>query len=180
MVLYIVPYSNMDIRKEIKRSLDEKNVSIRKLSEISGVRRQSIMRFLRGGNIHLDNLNKLLDTLNLEITITQTKGRQKSLLEERLSTDPSRIAQFCKKNKINFLAVFGSILDNSFTKDSDIDVLVKFEKPISFFDLAEIEKGLKKLFKTEHDLDVVTLNSLSPLIREGILNNNEVLYEKAS
>ncbi|MBU4484321.1 nucleotidyltransferase domain-containing protein, partial [bacterium] len=144
----------MNIRDEIRGSIDQVGISIRQLSIQSGVRRQSIINFLNGGNIHLDNLSKILEALDLDIKLIKKTRNQNQLIKERLSTDPTKISRFCKKNKINFLAVFGSILRKDFTKKSDIDVLIKLDKPISFFELFEIEKELKQLFKTEHELDV--------------------------
>lgn len=38
------------------------------------------------------------------------------------------IADFCRRNQIRRLAVFGSALRNDFTPDSDIDILVEFEE----------------------------------------------------
>lgn len=37
------------------------------------------------------------------------------------------IADFCRRNQIRRLAVFGSALRDDFTPDSDIDILVEFE-----------------------------------------------------
>lgn len=38
------------------------------------------------------------------------------------------IADFCRRNRIRRLAVFGSALRDDFTPDSDIDILVEFEE----------------------------------------------------
>jgi predicted nucleotidyltransferase len=38
------------------------------------------------------------------------------------------IARFCRKHHIAYLALFGSVLTSHFTKKSDVDVLVQFEK----------------------------------------------------
>ena len=40
----------------------------------------------------------------------------------------SKIEKFCKKYHIVYLALFGSILTPKFNEQSDVDVLVKFEK----------------------------------------------------
>lgn len=42
-----------------------------------------------------------------------------------LPTD--QIAAFCRRHRIRRLALFGSVLRNDFTSDSDVDVLVEFE-----------------------------------------------------
>ena len=37
------------------------------------------------------------------------------------------VADFCQRNKICRLALFGSVLREDFTPESDVDVLVEFE-----------------------------------------------------
>lgn len=78
------------------------------------------------------------------------------------------------------LALFGSVLRDDFAKESDIDILVDFEKPIGFFDLANFEADLRQLFHTSHPLDVVTVKSLSPLMAGNVINSSEVVYDKAA
>ena len=45
----------------------------------------------------------------------------------RLGTDQPALAEFCRRNGIRRLAVFGSALRDDLTPDSDIDLLVEFE-----------------------------------------------------
>ncbi len=45
-----------------------------------------------------------------------------------LSLWKRKITMFCEKHHIAFLALFGSILTPHFSRSSDVDVLVKFEK----------------------------------------------------
>jgi len=173
----------MDIRSEIKGTMDSLGLSIRQLSLKSGVRRQSIMHFLKGGNIHLGNLEKVLATLGYELSFSKKRaatGKSKTSLQRRIFASEEGIKMFCKERGITYLAVFGSVLRGDFNKGSDIDVLINFDRPVSFFELEEIEAGLKSLFKTDHKLDVLTINSVSPLIKDEIDSNLEVLYEKAA
>ena len=44
-----------------------------------------------------------------------------------LETPKKTIADFCRRNHIRRLALFGSVLRNDFTSESDVDVLVEFE-----------------------------------------------------
>jgi len=41
--------------------------------------------------------------------------------------DQEKIIEFCRKNHIRKLALFGSVLRSDFRPDSDVDVLVEFE-----------------------------------------------------
>jgi len=39
----------------------------------------------------------------------------------------NKVVEFCRKNHIRSLALFGSVLRNDFRPDSDVDVLIEFE-----------------------------------------------------
>ena len=64
------------------------------------------------------------------------------------------------------IGLFGSFSDNTFTENSDIDILVELERPIGwkFFSL---ELYLEKIF--DRKIDLVTKNALKEQIREIIL-----------
>jgi predicted nucleotidyltransferase len=68
---------------------------------------------------------------------------------------------------IKSIGLFGSFSDDSFTEDSDIDILIELEKPIGwkFFSL---ELYLEKMFNRK--IDLVTKNALKEQIRDQILN----------
>lgn len=59
----------------------------------------------------------------------------------------SKIADFCHRNRIRRLALFGSVLRDDFRPDSDVDVLVEFEPGHvpGFFRLASMERDLSAL-----------------------------------
>jgi predicted nucleotidyltransferase len=65
------------------------------------------------------------------------------------------------------IGVFGSFSDDTSTEESDIDLLVEFDKPIGwkFFSL---EIYLEKIFGRK--IDLVTRNGLKEQIRDQILN----------
>jgi hypothetical protein len=65
-----------------------------------------------------------------------------------------RLADLCRRWKVQDLALFGSVLRDDFGPSSDIDVLVTFEPGAawSLFDLARMEEELKTLFQREVDL----------------------------
>lgn len=65
------------------------------------------------------------------------------------------------------IGLFGSFSEDSYSEESDIDLLVEFEKPVGwrFFSL---EIFLNKIFGRK--VDLVTRNGLKEQIREQILN----------
>jgi len=94
-----------------------------------------------------------------------------------ISLDTKKIALFCKKYNIAFLALFGSILTPSFKDSSDVDFLVRFEKDHipSLFDLVDIESELCSIVGRKVDLR--TPNELSRYFRDEVLAQAEVIYE---
>jgi predicted nucleotidyltransferase len=64
------------------------------------------------------------------------------------------------------IGLFGSFSDNTFTEESDIDIIVELERPIGwkFFSL---ELYLEKIFNRK--IDLVTKNSLKEQIKDSIL-----------
>ncbi|MFH1118319.1 MAG: nucleotidyltransferase family protein [Bacteroidota bacterium] len=71
-----------------------------------------------------------------------------------------------KDYSVKEIGLFGSFSDETFTEESDIDLLVEFERPIGwkFFSL---EIYLEKIFNRK--IDLVTKNALKDQIKENIL-----------
>jgi uncharacterized protein len=89
----------------------------------------------------------------------------------------TELEAFCKRNKIVKLALFGSVLRDDFTSDSDIDVLVEFEPSarIGFFELYDIEQELSDIFGGRK-VDINTPKSISRYFRNKVLTAAEVQY----
>ncbi len=61
-----------------------------------------------------------------------TKNYQSGVLTMTRTTlpinfSPEEIQQFCQSHSIRKLSLFGSVLRDDFTRESDVDVLVEFE-----------------------------------------------------
>ncbi len=85
----------------------------------------------------------------------------------------------CKKYHVATMYLFGSAASDTFTKNSDIDLLVSFKKNVpleeyadNFFDLAY---ALEDLFG--RNVDLITENSLSnPYFIESVEQTKQLLY----
>ena len=96
---------------------------------------------------------------------------------QRINLPKEKITEFCRQWKITEFALFGSVLQEDFGPDSDIDVLVTFQDdtPWSMWDLLDMRKELQDLFG--RDVDIVEKDALrNPFRRHNILNNMEVIY----
>ena len=70
-------------------------------------------------------------------------------------------------------ALFGSIVRGEGTKESDVDLLIEFEGRKSLLDLAGLKMVLEE--RLERRVDVLTYDSLYPLLKEKILDEQEVI-----
>jgi hypothetical protein len=95
-----------------------------------------------------------------------------------VTINKKKITLFCEKHHIVFLALFGSILTPHFSRSSDVDVLVKFEKKHipSLFSIVDIESELASIIGRKVDLR--TPKDLSPLFRDAVVSKAKILYEK--
>ena len=94
----------------------------------------------------------------------------------RIDIPKDKVADFCRQHHIRKLALFGSALREDYRPDSDVDVLVEFERghPVGLIRLARIERELSELLG--HSVDLNTEGFLSPYFRDQVLEEAEVHY----
>ena len=88
-----------------------------------------------------------------------------------------KIAKYCKEHNIAKLAVFGSSLRDDFAAESDVDLLVVFEKgkEPGLISLAGMEIELSEIIGRKADLR--TPEDLSVRFRDKVLTQAEVQYD---
>lgn len=70
------------------------------------------------------------------------------------------------------IGVFGSVARNEHGAESDVDLLVAFDAPVSLFDFVRLEDELTERLGVE--VDLVTKGSLRPRIGERV--DEDVVY----
>ncbi len=71
-------------------------------------------------------------------------------------------------------AVFGSVAREEDKKNSDVDIVIKFKKDDkSLFDLSGLKIELEE--KLNKKVDILTYDSLHPLLRDIILEEQKVI-----
>lgn len=100
-------------------------------------------------------------------------------MPSRINIDKQKIAEFCKRNHIQSLALFGSVLREDFGPDSDVDVLVEFEPDahVGMLKLAGLEIELGEILG--HQVDLNTPGFISQHFRDRVLAEAEVQYVAA-
>ena len=96
-------------------------------------------------------------------------------LEQKMSKD--KLVEFCKRNYIKKLSLFGSALSGSFEPDSDIDLLVEFEEDHTpgLFSIVRMEMELADVLGRKVDLR--TPEDLSRYFRDEVIRNARLEYQ---
>ncbi len=94
----------------------------------------------------------------------------------RISIPKNELADFCRRNHIRKLSLFGSILSDAFGPQSDVDVLVEFEPGHTpGLSLIRMQDELSTLFGGRK-VDLVTPKFLNKRIRDRVIAEAVVQY----
>lgn len=87
------------------------------------------------------------------------------------------LVAFCERHHLRKMLIFGSVLRSDFGPESDIDILVEFDPDhIPGWEFYTWADELEALLGRPVDLG--TPNSLSPHIRERVMQSAQVIYER--
>ncbi|MGA3040233.1 MAG: nucleotidyltransferase domain-containing protein [Bryobacteraceae bacterium] len=94
-----------------------------------------------------------------------------------ISVDNEELAEFCRRNSVRRLALFGSVLTERFSESSDVDVLVEFqpETRVGYLRMAAMQGELSRVFGGRK-VDLRTPRELSPYFRDEVLRRAAVQY----
>lgn len=88
----------------------------------------------------------------------------------------TRIINYLRPYDPEKIGIFGSFARREETKESDIDILVKFRNTISLLDLVRIHRELSQILGRE--VDLVTEQSLkNERIKKHIYQDLKVIFE---
>ncbi len=84
--------------------------------------------------------------------------------DQQIENIRKNIIGVLKAHKVQKAALFGSVVIDKITKNSDIDLLVEFSGKKGLLDLVGLKLELQKSLK--RDVDLLTYNSLHPLLKK--------------
>ncbi len=88
----------------------------------------------------------------------------------------AEITEFCQRHHIRKLSLFGSILRDDFSSNSDVDVLVEFAPgKTPGFAIVTMQQELSTLM-SDRTVDLRTPHELSRYIRDRVIAEALVLY----
>lgn len=91
-----------------------------------------------------------------------------------------KIRKICEAFPIKRLELFGSVLNENYSSESDIDVLVLFDKKkeIDLFEnYFELKEKLEEIFNRRVDL-VIDKNFRNPYFQKSVEKTREIIYER--
>lgn len=89
-----------------------------------------------------------------------------------------KITPILENHDVAKAAVFGSYATGEAKKKSDVDILVNFSRRKSLLDLVRLQFLLED--KLGRKVDLLTYNSIHPLLKDIILKEQKIIYEKRS
>ena len=75
--------------------------------------------------------------------------------------------ELSEKYGVKSLALFGSVARDEARPDSDVDLLVEFDRPVGLFAFIGLQQFLENLLGSKVDLG--TLRSLKPRLKDSVL-----------
>lgn len=99
-------------------------------------------------------------------------------MQDRVRTISRKIIPTLKRQGVVKAALFGSVIRGEAKKTSDVDILVRFNRRKSLLDLVRLQFILEDKLKKK--VDLLTYDSVHPLLKNIILNEQKVFYEKRS
>lgn len=85
------------------------------------------------------------------------------------------MAEVLRKHGVRRASLFGSTVRGEETSESDVDLLVEMDEGTSLLDLVGIKLEIEELLHRK--VDVVTYDSIHPLLKDRILREQEQIYE---
>lgn len=89
----------------------------------------------------------------------------------------SEVERFCKKWRVQSMWLFGSVLRDDFTPESDVDVMIRFREDANwtYWDYPDMTDELERIFGRK--IDLVEERALgNPFRRRAILASRRLLY----
>jgi uncharacterized protein len=95
-----------------------------------------------------------------------------------MNLDLDLLAKLCQRHGVRRLRLFGSFSRGEESDASDVDLLADFMERKSLLDLVRIEREFSEALG--RNVDLVTEGALSPYLRDRVLREARLVYERAA
>ncbi|HRQ76370.1 MAG TPA: nucleotidyltransferase family protein [Phycisphaerales bacterium] len=98
------------------------------------------------------------------------------MVANRLNISPEKLSDFCRRHGVRRLSLFGSVLRNDFSPESDVDVLVEFlpGRTPGMLGFGQMILELSEIMGRQVDLR--TPQDLSEYFRDEVLQTAQLLH----
>jgi len=93
--------------------------------------------------------------------------------KEKIEEIKNKILPVLKKYEVKRAGIFGSVVRDEETEESDVDILVEIEKKISLLDFVGLKLELEEVLGKKVDLG--EYDTIKPVIKERILKDQVVI-----
>lgn len=101
------------------------------------------------------------------------------MVQPRIDIPPDRLAELCRRHRIRRLSLFGSVMRDDFSPNSDVDMLVEFEAGHSpGWEIVDIEQEFSALFGGRK-VDMANPKYLNRHLKDRVLGEAVLQYETA-
>lgn len=127
-----------------------------------------------------ETLDEALDEASSATGTTEAWETHRVSPFAKIAADLDALADFCRRNGIRRLALFGSALRGDLRPDSDVDLLVEFEpgRVPGLLRVAQMELELSSVFGNR-EVELRTYADLSPHFRDEVRASALPLYAAA-
>lgn len=101
--------------------------------------------------------------------LNETRNKQLEVVKDRLKKQMDFLRH---SYNVSQIGIFGSVARNQANQFSDIDLLVKFSRPVGFFKFSQLELYLSK--KLGSQVDLVTPRAIKSAIKYSV--NQDIIY----
>ena len=101
------------------------------------------------------------------------KKESLNILKKLNSTE---LKEYLKKLQINNVLVFGSVLNDNFNEESDVDIAVLSNSKVPIKNILKLELFLEDLLSRPIDIIDLNSNNLDIFIKINILNTAKTIY----
>jgi uncharacterized protein len=93
------------------------------------------------------------------------------LTKEEIKNKLRQNVNILKEYNVNRIGIFGSYVKGNYTEKSDIDLLLGFSNTISLLQYVHLSDSITSFLN--HDVDVITIDGIKPLLKDSILKEVE-------
>lgn len=92
--------------------------------------------------------------------------------------DKTKLMPIVRERGISYLALFGSSARGEATPDSDIDLTVRFDHPVSLFDYVDVRLEMEAVLR--RPVDLIPVDNAYSFVRDSMAADLVILHDSNS